>query len=332
MLLREKYMPVTFEDSNFQEDTITKLKNIASIDTFHNLLLYGPGGSGKYTMAMMVLQQIYGNDVYNKSLMKFKFNINGNEKEIDIFNSIYHYEIYLSDNNSYDKLIIIELLKKLSETRNVISNGFSIVVIKNAHYLTDDIFNALKNINEKYYENCKFILLANTLTNVSRLQFGFFFFVRMPMVSATVLANHFQDLCKNEKIKITLPQINTIIKKNGHNLNRIYIEMDLMLQNGEYFVYTTEVVNKCDHIIELINTKNIANISAIRKELYNLTSINIDKGEFITYIFNYYITKIADKNNFITLSNEISVKINKSYRELIHLEYYLIAIMSIIAD
>ena len=328
MLLREKYMPLAFDDSNFNEDTVAQLKNIASIDTFHNLVLYGPGGTGKYTMAMMVLQQIYGIDIYNKSLTKFKFNINGNEKEIDIFNSIYHYEIYLSDNNSYDKLIIIELLKKLCESRHVMSNGFSVVVIKNAHYLTYEIFNALKNINEKYYDNCKFILLANTLTNIPKSQFGFFFFVRMPMVSAEVLTNHFRVLCKNEQIKITAPQIKTIVAKNERNLNRIYIEMDLMLQNGEYYVYTTEVEKKCDHIIELINTKDIANITAIRKELYNLTSINIDKGEFIDYIFNYYITKLPDKNKFISLSNEISLKINKSYRELIHLEYYLIAIMA----
>ena len=62
----------------------------------------------------------------------------------------------------------------------------------------------------------------------------------------------------------------------------------------------------------------------MRKELYDLTSTNINKVDLIIYLFNYFHDKTQKKIELISFTNEILLRIKKSYRELFHLEYYII--------
>jgi DNA polymerase III delta prime subunit len=332
MLLKDKYIPYTLNDSEFHRGIITSLERVSNMDCFHNLFLYGPSGSGKYSLVSMILCNMYGNDIHNKYYTKFRFMINGTEKEIDIFSSKYHYELYLSDNNNYDRQITIELLKKLSESPNILTNDYTVIVIKNAHYLTADIYDIIKMINEKRYNNCRFILLADSLVNTSRSLFGFFFFIRIPMIKPPELIKYFSKICSHEKLVITEEQILSVIQKNNSNLNLIFMELDLIGQKKKFFDYESQTEKKINGLIKLIDTEKIENISDIKRELYLITANNIDKIELIKYIFNYYIYKIQQKQKFTELTAEITAKVNNGYRELIHLEYYLVSILQFLRN
>jgi len=327
MLLKDKYFPFIFDNSSFHKDRITKLKNYATIDNFDNTIIYGPNGNGKYTTALMMLENIYGKEIYNKNLKKIKFNINSYEKEIDIKCSTHHYEIYLNDNNSYDKLIILKLLKQISDNYNI-SDKYSVILIKNAHYLSETIFLQIKNINEHKYNNCKFILLSNTLINIPKYFFGFFAYIRMPSISNDELSLFFLNIAKKENIEINNEQFNILAIKHNYNINLLFIMFDLFLQKKSYFKYETYLDKQYSIIIKLKEKKDINNISEIKKKLYNLTAFNVNKHNIIKLLFNHFIQKIKDKENFTTLTNNILLKLNKSYRELVHMEYYIISILT----
>ena len=52
----------------------------------------------------------------------------------------------------------------------------------------------------------------------------------------------------------------------------------------------------------------------------------MDKFVIIKTIFNKFISKIKDKNKskYISFTNDIYIRLYNSYRELIHLEYFII--------
>ena len=329
MLLRDKYIPLSFDDTNFNKNIIKKLKNLDK-NNFDNIIITGSKSSGKYTLAMQLLNHLYGNSIYNKRTTKWIINVNGNDKEIDIVSSYNHYEIFINDKNSYDKNVIIESIKKISENINILTNIYSVIIIKNYHYLHYNIFQTIKFICEKRYSNIKFILLGEGLTNVPKFIKGYFTIIRIPVILIHELNNYFFNICEKENIEITNDEVNKVIIKNNSNLSKIYMELNLFLKDKKYFIYTTILEKKYKSIITLLEKKTIHNILLIRKELYNLTAYNINKIDFIKYIFNYFIKLIDNKLEFIQLTNSILEKINKCYREIIHLEYYLIGILNLL--
>jgi hypothetical protein len=189
------------------------------------------------------------------------------------------------------------------------------------------MYDNIKMINEKMDHNCRFILLADSLVNTPKSLFGFFFFIRIPTITTENLLPYFHKISSNEKIPITDEQITAVIKKNKNNLNLIFMELDLIAQKKKYFVYESQIEKKINGLIQLIDTKKIENITDIKKELYLITSINVDKTEFIKHMFAHYIPQIQQKREFTELAAQISAKVNNGYRELIHLEYFLISIL-----
>ena len=93
-------------------DILNKIKNL-NYDTFDNIIFYGPNGSGKYTLFKMFLEHIIG-----KKIITRKETINFKTKSIDIITSPYHFEILL-DKKKYDKVLLVNLITYLTETKSV---------------------------------------------------------------------------------------------------------------------------------------------------------------------------------------------------------------------
>jgi replication factor C subunit 3/5 len=60
MLWVDKYRPKSLDKVIVHEDIAQKLKKLVSEQDCPHLLFYGPSGSGKKTLIMALLKQIYG--------------------------------------------------------------------------------------------------------------------------------------------------------------------------------------------------------------------------------------------------------------------------------
>ena len=74
-----KYQPKKIDDLDYGNKDLLK-KYCTPADSFRSIILYGRNGVGKRTRAYTILNELYGEDVYNNSLGKTT--LNGNKKII----------------------------------------------------------------------------------------------------------------------------------------------------------------------------------------------------------------------------------------------------------
>ena len=63
MFILDKYCPKTFDKSVINKKIIGKLKNLNVINMM-NVLFYGINGTGKYILSQLLLNNIYGDEIY----------------------------------------------------------------------------------------------------------------------------------------------------------------------------------------------------------------------------------------------------------------------------
>ena len=116
---------------------VNKLKNI-EYETMNNFIFYGPNGSGKSTLVKLLLEIIF-----KKPIIPREEIITLKKKDIKLFISPFHFEIYL-DQKKYDKNLITLLLEYLTQSKSI-NEKYKIIYFKNAHFLSEETLSYIKN-------------------------------------------------------------------------------------------------------------------------------------------------------------------------------------------
>ena len=323
MLLRDKYIPKKFHDSFFHKDTIKRLHRVSEVDTFCNMFIYGRSGCGKYTLTLMLLQSIYDDSIYNRKTKELLLN---NGKTIELIASNYHYEIYFNENYCYEDSSINQFLKEICKTKSIINNNYKIIVLKNIEFLSKETYQIIKMINEKYYENVKFILLSQSLNNVPSYLKGYFFFMRIQIPKMLDIQEFFWNIVKKEKIEIAKKELESIVNKEN-NINSVFLHLDLaILKPGVSFESPLELKKRT--LVAEIKKKRILEV---RKTLYDIISHNISKQSLIldlTYMWLEGLNDDAERCALLEFAGKIMVRLNKSYKNMYHLEYFVMELMN----
>ena len=96
MLLRDKYHPKKLSDYLIHKKLTLKLKNFFINKDIPNLIIYGPYGSGKFSIAKSIIMEIFGEDVNNMNNIEYPIKIVNNTKLINVKYSNFHYEILIN--------------------------------------------------------------------------------------------------------------------------------------------------------------------------------------------------------------------------------------------
>ena len=83
-------LPIFIDDFKIHTNLIPKFKKLCEND-IGNILIYGPKGSGKYTLAKSMI-----NTFYNKKIECNKKVVTLDKKELVFYSSQYHFEIILT--------------------------------------------------------------------------------------------------------------------------------------------------------------------------------------------------------------------------------------------
>lgn len=322
MLFLTRYCPKQFESTLINKKFIKKLCKFNK-NNFMNILIYGVDGTGKYVLSKMLL-----NHIFNKNIYKLKTNIYElNSKNLIYYSSIYHYEIYLT--KFTNKKILCELILSLTESLNVNNNMYNIILIKNIHYLDNDTSFFFKNIIEKRCDFVKFIFISNSLTKINYVLKNLFLNLRVPKLNLNEILQFLEKIKNLENIKITNEQLILLIENQNFNITKILINLELykktkLLNNYDY------LEKKINVILNLVYTKQINNIELIRKNLYSITSKNVDKSKIFLYIFNNILEKINSnkkKKEYIDFVSNLNHRFVESYKDIIHIEFLLVKSM-----
>lgn len=132
----EKYRPINFEDLVGQSDIIKRVQALTDSLNIPHLMFAGPAGTGKSTLALIIVKKLYGD--------KWKEN---------------YLELNASDERGIQ--IVREKVKDFARTKSIGNVPFKVIFLDEADALTPEAQQALRRTMENYSATCRFVLSCN---------------------------------------------------------------------------------------------------------------------------------------------------------------------------
>ncbi|RMD46173.1 replication factor C small subunit [Candidatus Pacearchaeota archaeon] len=132
----EKYRPRKFEEMVGQEEIIRRVKSLVNSLNIPHLLFAGPAGTGKSTLALIIVRQLFG-DSWRENYL----------------------ELNASDERGID--VIRQKVKDFARTKAIGNVPFKVIFLDEADALTREAQQALRRTMENFTSTCRFILSCN---------------------------------------------------------------------------------------------------------------------------------------------------------------------------
>ncbi len=132
----EKYRPKKFNEVVGQEEILKRVKALVNSFNIPHLLFAGPAGTGKSTLALIVVKELFG--------VSWRDN---------------YLELNASDERGID--VVRQKVKDFARTRALGDVPFKVIFLDEADALTREAQQALRRTMENYTSTCRFILSCN---------------------------------------------------------------------------------------------------------------------------------------------------------------------------
>jgi replication factor C small subunit len=132
----EKYRPQKFEEVVGQDDIIKKVQSLTKSLNIPHLLFAGPAGTGKSTLALIIVKELFG--------VHWKEN---------------YLELNASDERGID--IVRQKVKDFARTKALGDVPFKVIFLDEADALTKEAQQALRRTMENYTSTCRFVMSCN---------------------------------------------------------------------------------------------------------------------------------------------------------------------------
>ncbi len=132
----EKYRPATFEEVVGQHEIIKRVRSLVQALNIPHLLFAGPAGTGKSTLALITVHELFGSTWKQNYL-----------------------ELNASDERGID--VVRQKVKDFARTKALGNVPFKVIFLDEADALTKEAQQALRRTMENYTNTCRFILSCN---------------------------------------------------------------------------------------------------------------------------------------------------------------------------
>jgi replication factor C small subunit len=137
----EKYRPYKFEDVVGQQEILKRVKSLVQALNIPHLLFAGPAGTGKSTLALIIVKELFG-DAWRENYL----------------------ELNASDERGID--VVRQKVKDFARTKALENVPFKVIFLDEADALTREAQQALRRTMENYTNTCRFILSCNYSSNI----------------------------------------------------------------------------------------------------------------------------------------------------------------------
>ena len=132
----EKYRPSKFYELVGQDEIVKRVEGLTNSMNIPHLLFAGPAGTGKSSLALIIVKELYGSNWKENYL-----------------------ELNASDERGIN--IVREKVKNFARTKSIGNVPFKIIFLDEADALTPEAQQALRRTMENYSSTCRFILSCN---------------------------------------------------------------------------------------------------------------------------------------------------------------------------
>ena len=285
----EKYRPTTMETYIGNEHLKSKVSIYLDSGDLPHLLLYGRAGTGKTTLAKLLVNNIDCDYLY----------------------------INASDENSVE--VVRDKVKNFASTLGF--QEMKIIILDECDYITPNAQAALRNLMETFSKHCRFILTCNYVERIidpiqSRCQS----FQIIPPDRKQV-AQHLSNILDNENVKCELDNIVTIVHGGYPDIRRVIngaqrqvvnnelvIDKNTIIQN-DYKLQVLEILEKQDKKNSFKNIRQLLADSKVTdfSDLFRLLFDTVDdwgKGHIAECIL---ILSKYQQSDAIVVDKEINI-------------------------
>jgi replication factor C small subunit len=132
----EKYRPDKFEGLVGQDEIVKKVRGLTQAMNIPHLLFAGPAGTGKSTLALIVVKELFGKTWKENYL-----------------------ELNASDERGID--VVRQKVKDFARTKALGNVPFKVIFLDEADALTKEAQQALRRTMENYTRTCRFVMSCN---------------------------------------------------------------------------------------------------------------------------------------------------------------------------
>ena len=321
MLLKDLVIPNNIDSFYINKDSSIKIQTLLAPDFINNLLVYGPPGSGKYTLLIKALEKIVDKPIIKK-IKKMEINNSwAHIKDVQIISSDYHFEINLSK-YGLNKNNIFALIDELCDSQEINKKlPYRIILIRNLHKASIELIKFIRQKAEVYYRTIRFFVVTKTHSQILKHLNGIFFVMRVPS------PNHQSILSfiKTEKIKTSLSdkKLTQLMDDNYCNLSMIFS----MIEIGNLTTfYKTPTQIYAANIINHLKEKKLVSLDEIRKLIYEYQTSNESINNLTHLIAQHFFclknTKFSKtkKLELSAIMCESDYEKIRSYKEILHIE------------
>ena len=222
----EKYRPSSLENYIGNDHLKSKVSVYLESGDIPHLLLFGRAGTGKTTLAKLLINNIDCDYLY----------------------------INASDENSVD--VVREKVKNFASTLGF--KDMKVIILDECDYITPNAQAALRNLMETFSKNCRFILTCNYVERIidpiqSRCQS----FQIIPPDRKQV-AQHLANILTNESVEYDIKDIATIVNGGYPDIRRVINGAQRQVVNGK-LVIDENTITQNDYklqVLEILKTQD----------------------------------------------------------------------------
>jgi len=267
----EKYRPKKFEEVVGQEEIIKRVQSLVNSLNIPHLLFAGPAGTGKSTLALIVVRQLFGESWRENYL-----------------------ELNASDERGID--VVRQKVKDFARTKAIGDVPFKVIFLDEADALTREAQQALRRTMENFTSTCRFILSCNYSSKIiDPIQSRCVVF-RFRLLEKKDIKNIIERIATTEGLSVSADAFNTLYEASEGDCRRVINLMQATSSispniSGELvntiisqakpsdvrvvldYALAGDFINARDKLLDIMLKDSISGqdvIKAIQKEVWNL--------------------------------------------------------------
>ena len=237
----EKYRPSSLDTYIGNEHLKSKVKVYLESGDLPHLLLFGKAGTGKTTLAKLLVKNIECDYMY----------------------------INASDENNVDT--VRTKVKNFAST--VGFRDMKVIILDECDYITPNAQAALRNLMETFSKHCRFILTCNFVERIidpiqSRCQS---FQIVQP--SKSDVAKHLHNILVKENVMDTMEDIKVLVDSGYPDIRRVINSAQRNVVNGKLKLDTSSIIQN-DYKLKLLKILKTQNKKTAFKDVRQLLADN----------------------------------------------------------